>query len=289
VVGGLLGVPAVRAQAPSTDIFTVLVNGTDVGDPARVTDREGYDNQPCFLPDGRRMVYSSIGAHGADIRIHDLRSGHDRMLLQTPESEYSPTPIPGQNAISVVRDYGDLKQQLWRLSLDGERQDLLLPDVNPVGYHAWIDQDTVLLYVLGDPVTLQRARIGAGPGTVLARSPGHTLARIPDKTEMSFVDKSDEATWWLTAIDPGTGVMRRLAPTRPGREDYAWAPDGAVWMGDGSRLYRRLPDDAEWAQVADLKADGVDGITRLAFSPDGEVLAVVSARPAAGDPPPEGQ
>ncbi|MFQ5767561.1 MAG: M20/M25/M40 family metallo-hydrolase, partial [Acidobacteriota bacterium] len=66
--------------------------------------------------------------------------------------------------------------------------------------------------------------------------------------------------------------------TLEGREDYAWAPDGSVWMGDDSRLYRWRPGEPDWRQVADLDADGIFGITRLAFSPDGRKLALVSRR-----------
>ena len=53
-------------------------------------------------------------------------------IVGTPQSEYSPTPVPGRDAISVVRDYGELKQQLWSFPLDGGEPQLLLPDVNPV-------------------------------------------------------------------------------------------------------------------------------------------------------------
>ncbi len=207
--------------------------------------------------------------------------------MGTAESVYSPTPIPGRDAISVVRDYGDLVQQLWAFPLDGGEPELLLPDVNPVGYHAWADEERVLLFVLGEPATLQSAAVGPGAGTVLAESPGRALARIPGSPEMSYVDQADDDEWWLTAIDLATGSTRRLTATVAGREDYAWAPDGSVWMGDDSKLYRWAPvaDAAsrpKWELVADLDAQGIYGITRLAFSPAGDRLAVVGQR-APGD------
>ena len=112
----------------------------------------------------------------------------------------------------------------------------------------------------------------------MGESPGRALARIPGRTEMSYVDKSGEQ-WWLTAIDPETDKTRRLIVMHDEREDYAWAPDGAVWMGDGSKLYRWRPDDKDsWKLVADLGEHGIDGITRLAFAPDGKKLAVVGTR-----------
>ena len=44
------------AQVPSTDVFVFRVDGTSLGDPLRVTDREGYDNQPKFLPGGNSLA-----------------------------------------------------------------------------------------------------------------------------------------------------------------------------------------------------------------------------------------
>ncbi len=265
------------AQVPSTDIFVVSVDGGRVGDTVQVTDREGYDNQPQFLPDGHRLVYSSLGGNGTDIRVHELRSGEDKILVDTPESEYSPTPIPGRKAISLVRDYGDQKQQLWSFPLGGGEPELLLRDVNPVGYHAWVDEENLILFVLGEPMTLRSAGVGPGEGRILAENPGRALARIPNSNEMSFVDKSGDE-WWLTAVDASTGKKRRLLKTIEGREDYAWAPDGAVWMGDDSRLFRRHLDREVWTEVADLDAQGIYGITRLAFSPNGKKLAIVGNR-----------
>ena len=111
------------AQVPSTDIFLLAVDGDGVGSPRRVTDREGYDNQPQFLPDGKGLVYSSLRDGGTDIYLYDPATEDTRVVVQTPQSEYSPTPVPGRNAISVVRDYGDLKQQLWSYPLDGGEPD----------------------------------------------------------------------------------------------------------------------------------------------------------------------
>ena len=280
VVFQFFGSVGLFAQAPSTDIFLLPVDGDSIGVPRRVTDRDGYDNQPKFLPDSGDLVFSSMGADGTtDIHLYDIDSGETTVAVATAQSEYSPTPIPGRKAISVIRDYGDLKQELWAFPLDGGEPEVLLPDVSPVGYHAWADDENLILFVLGEPMTLQSARVGPGPGTVLADSPGRALARIPGSAEMSFVDMSGGDEWWLTAIDLADGSTRRLTATVSGRQDYAWAPDGSAWMGDDSRLYRWHPESDGWQLVADLDSQGLYGITRLAFSSSGEWLAVVGTRP----------
>jgi hypothetical protein len=191
-------------------------------------------------------------------------------------------------AISVVRDYGGGDQQLWRFPAGAREREateaaLLLPDVNPVGYHAWIDERRLLLFVLGEPATLRVASVGPGEGRVVAENPGRCLARVPARAaaaplEMSFVRKVADGEWWLEAFDPASGTSRRLVRTLPGREDYAWSTDGAVWMADGSRLFRWHEGAADWTEVADLADRGLRGITRLAFDATGAWLALVAER-----------
>lgn len=278
------------AQAPpSTDIYLVEVSEREgapsLSAPLAVVDREGYDNQPAFLPDGT-IVFSSMGADGRTNILRWSRNGSTTTVVSTPQSEYSPTPGLAASTISVVRDYGGGDQQLWRFPLDtgaesGREGELLLPDVNPVGYHAWIDEHRLLLFVLGEPATLQVATVGPGKGRVVAEDPGRCLARIPpnvaqSKLEMSFVRKVGEDEWWIEALDPETGATRRLVRTLPGREDYAWSPDGSVWMADDSRLFRWRPGEDGWTELADLAKHGLRGVTRLAFDATGTRLAIVA-------------
>ena len=67
-----------HAQAPSTDIFVLPVEDAAVGAAIRVTDRDGYDNQPSFLPDGDTVIYSSRRGNQVDlygVGLPDGRAG----------------------------------------------------------------------------------------------------------------------------------------------------------------------------------------------------------------------
>lgn len=279
----LLAATAALAQAPpSTDVYLVeLVRGDDgaltAGEPRNLTARPGYDNQPFFLDDGR-LLYTAIADGQADIWIHDLGGGTKSRLTETAESEYSPTPIPGEDAISVVRVEADGTQRLWRFPLAGGEPELVLPDIAPVGYHAWSDAKQLALFVLGEPPTLQRARRGPGAGEVLAENVGRSLHRVPGSSAISFVHKESDEVWTIKKVDLASGEIEPLAPTRPGREDYAWSPSGELWTGDGATLHVRDPErDEDWRLVADLSAHGISDITRLAVHPDGHLLAFVAA------------
>ncbi|MBI2403751.1 MAG: hypothetical protein HYV20_13660 [Gemmatimonadetes bacterium] len=77
-------------------------------------------------------------------------------------------------------------------------------------------------------------------------------------------------------IDLGSRTIRPVAPALEGTELYAWLPDGTLIMGAGSKLFTWASNGGRWVEVADLAAHGVVGISRLAVSPDGGMLAIVA-------------
>lgn len=267
---------------PSTDVWLLDLSrhGDEwrVGAPRNLTARPGYDNQPSFTADGEAVLYTSIREDGqADVWRYDLARGTPARITTTAESEYSPTPVPTGREISVVRVEADSTQRLWAFPLGGGAPRLLLPEVRPVGYHAWADESTLALFVLGEPATLRIADLGSGQARVVAEGIGRSLHRVPGRRAISFVRKIGETEWVIEELDLATERTARLARTLPGSEDYAWTPDGVLLMASGTALYARDPRrEGGWRAVADLGSAGLGTITRLAVSPQGDRLAVVA-------------
>lgn len=248
-----------------------------VGEVANVTRRVGYDNQPSFTPDGRAVLYASIGEDGqADVFRYDRASGVAERVVRTPESEYSPAITPDGKAISVVRVEADGMQRLWRFPLDGAAPTLVLEAVAPVGYYAWGDDRVLALFVLGEPITLQLADARTGEAEVVASGIGRSLHRIPGERAISFVRKESDDAWWIERLDLDTRETRRLVRALAPSEDYAWLPDGTLLMARGSTLFH-WNGTGDWEPIADLASAGVHEITRLAVSPDGRTIALVGA------------
>lgn len=269
---------------PGTDIYLVDLHLRDghlqAGTPENITSREGYDNQPHFLPDGGSILYTSSRQGQTDIYRYELQARTSTLMAATAESEYSPTPMPDGERYSVVRVELDTVtiQRLWAFPLAGGEPTLLLPAINPVGYHVWIDADLTGLFVLGNPITLQLADLRSGTGQVVADSIGRCLQRVPQRQAISFVDKSNENEWWVCELDIQSGAIERLVATPAGSEDYAWLPDGSLVMAQGSTLFRwHSASQSSWQEIADFAAAGVEGISRLAVSPDGTRLALVAS------------
>jgi hypothetical protein len=121
--------PTAAQAPPATDIFVLTLRRAGdsfaLGRPENVTARPGYDNQPHFSPDGRRLFYTSVRDGQADIYAVDLRSRATEAFTSTPESEYSATPMPGGREIAVIRVERDSTQRLWAFPLLDEVREIL--------------------------------------------------------------------------------------------------------------------------------------------------------------------
>jgi dipeptidyl aminopeptidase/acylaminoacyl peptidase len=264
-----------------------------------ITNSPGYDNQPSFTPDGAGILYTSIRGGGTqtDIYRYDIASGETRRVISTPESEYSPTVTPDEAHISVIRVEADGTQRLWRFTIDGRAPELVLTNIKPVGYHAWADGHTLVLFVLGQPATLQLADTSTGNASVLVTGINRSIQRIPGRGTISFVERAasatGDATLSIRELDPKTKRITPLVDAVAGaREaDCAWTPDGMLVMAEKDVLYGwRRPEQGRgatssgqggWRPLADLAALGLHGVTRMAISPKGDRIAFVTQAPSA--------
>ena len=115
---------------PATDIYLMGVRmdgpSWQLGASLNITDRDGYDNQPHFLPDGSGLLYTSIRDGQADVYRYEIGIGRSTRLTATTESEYSPTPLPSGDGFSTVRVEEDGTQRLWSFDLQGRAPPPLL-------------------------------------------------------------------------------------------------------------------------------------------------------------------
>jgi hypothetical protein len=250
-----------------------------IGAPMNITDRVGYDNQPSFTSDQSGIFFTSVrdGAQ-ADIYRYDIATRQTTRITSTaPESEYSATAIDGGRAISVVRVERDSTQRLWRFPLGSGEPTVILERVKPVGYHAWADDHTLALFVLGSPNTLQLADTRTGASDTIASGIGRSLHRIPGTHRVSFVRKVSPTEWWIESLDPATRTTARLLRLPEGVEDYAWLPAGTIVCGRNATLLWWSGKTGEgWREIADLSSSGVNGITRLAVNAGGDRIALVA-------------
>lgn len=278
----LLPVASLAGQAPpGTDIFVLPLSrsgaGVGVGAAVNITPRSGYDNQPFFSPDGKSILYTSQRDGQTDIFRYDLAAGTTVQLTRTPENEYSPTVMPDGGRFSVIRDS---LQYLWAFSLDGTPAPKpLLDSIRPVGYHTWLNADTVFVFVLGSPATLRRAELARGTASIVASDIGRALLKVPGRRAVSYAQR-DSTGFLVRVIDPVTAQGETLVRLPTGNEFFVWTTDGSLLSASGNRLLRWRPGESEWSEIARFSEPGLQQISRLAISPSGDRLALVGAEPA---------
>lgn len=271
------------ATPPASDIFAIDVKTKDselqFGELKKITGVAGYNNQPSFLSDGKAILYTSFRDKQTDIYRYDISTGATTQVTNTPESEYSATLMPDKKNISVVRVEADGTQRLWKFPLAGGPPSLVIENIKPVGYHHWIDDHTVALFVLGGagkPNFLEVYDLRTGKSEFVAENPGRVLRKVPNQNSFSFVHKVSDKSWEIKAFDLRKRTSASLIATLPGVEDYAWLPSGKLIMAKDSKLFAVVPlSGKQWEEVADFSAAGIKRITRIAVNSSGGRIAVV--------------
>lgn len=277
----VLAVASAHGQgAPSTDIWLVTLDlnasPPTLGEPRNLTDRDGYDNQPLFEPEGDSLLFTSQRDGQTDIYKARLSIAPIQQLTHTAESEYSATVMPNGHEFSVIQVESDGTQRLWAFRRDGSAARLLLENVAPVGYHAWTPDQALALFILGEPATLQLADLHADGASVMAEDIGRSLHALPDGSGFSFLQRVD-GVWRIRALDLASGNLTELGLPFEESQDMAWTPDGRIVMASGSQVAIRSIE-GDWQVIGNLADAGLSELTRVAVHPDGDFLAVVAVR-----------
>jgi hypothetical protein len=250
-----------------------------ISNPVNITHHKGYDNQPSFDADNTLIYYSSFNEDGrSDIKTYNYKKKETKSFTTTQEREYSPTLTPDKYFMSCIIQRDNNAQDLGKYPITGGTPDVIINNMI-VGYHAWMDNSHLALFILGDPNTLHLYQLPTKQDTILASNIGRSLHKIPGTQTFSFIQKTAEKDWLIKKVDLGTYKISTIAKTIPDHEDIAWTSDGLILSSDGEKLFVFNPGkDSSWREI-EIKAgkEILKGVTRLAVSQKGDKLAVVVA------------
>lgn len=286
------------AQYPQTDIYLLKMKGKkwkiQLSDLTKISDNEGYDNQPYFTPDGKDILFVSQvnGQTQTDIYQYHIANGKVNQVCQTPESEFSPKFNPKTHRISTVRieTDKDSTQRFWDLSVkDGkyykalrEREFVISEQLKGIGYYDWVNREEAAVFIVGEKKhALYRfdTRFPAQK-KLIHDNVGRAILKVPGENAISFVSKSTDE-WEIMKYDFTKDTLTRLIGTLPKCEDFCWHPKGYLLAGDAGKLYACQLKNKEargiaWVQVADLAEHGIGEFYRLQVNPKGNRLAIVT-------------
>ena len=256
-----------------TDGQVILSNGINI------TNHKGYDNQPFFHPSQPLIYYTSFNDSArSDIKYYNFEKKTTSNLTITHDREYSPTVTPDGKFISCIIQRDNGNQDLGEYPINGGEPEVLINNLK-VGYHAWIDKDRLLLFVLVDSTTnnLHYYNLALKKDTVIAINPGRSLHKIPGQNALSFIQKNSGKDWTIRKFDITNGMISAITPTIPGQENLCWLQNNIILMSEGSRIFSfRVGIDKEW-QLVIVEGDSTmfKGVTRLATNSSNTKLAIV--------------
>jgi hypothetical protein len=265
---------------PGTEIYLfdlVTQNGKIViSNPVNITNRKGYDNQPFFHPEKPLLYFASADDDGkTDIVEYNIEKRETRKLTSTAEKEYSPTVTPDKKFISCIVQRDNGAQDLVKYPINGGEAVILIRDLM-VGYHAWLDDNNILIFVLGDPNTLRLYTLRPKRDITLAQNIGRSLHRVPGTKSLSFVHKLSVDYWNIKRIKEQDGSIESITQTLPDKEDLTWTPDGKILMSDGDNILSFEPGkSSEWEVIEIHSPLEIKNMTRLAVNGQGNIIAVV--------------
>jgi len=271
-----------------TDIYLIQIRSDGeklvFANSVKINETEGYNNQPFFHPKGVSLFYSSGMGTNTDIYQYEIETGKTTRLTDTPDSEYSPTVMPGGKQFSVIQlktSEGPREgaQPLIAFHISGGEPKLIYEDGEKVGYHAWIDPDNVAMFVLGSPNFLQIVNLKDQTSIRIAENIGRSLYKIPTQEAISFSQSKEDGLNVIMRYDLKTKNTESIVPMLDGNSFYAWSSSGMLVMGVGSKLHGFRPDvDKDWQYIWDLNELGIKNISRLAVHPKILWIAVVTSQ-----------
>lgn len=260
--------------------LTIKKGVVSLSKPKDISNHKGYDNQPFFHPSKPIIYYASFDDSGrSNIKTYNHQTSITYYLTVTREREYSPNVTPDGEFISCIIQRDNGEQNLGQYPITGGEPKVLIKDL-VIGYHAWVSNDQILLYVLGDstkPNSLHYYNIKTGTDTILANNIGRSLHKIPGTNAMSFVQQVTGKESIVQKFDPALLSITTICTALPGQDHLTWLNDHLLIQSDGKSLFvNDISADKGW-QTVTIKGDLtlMKGISRLAVNKKTSKIAVV--------------
>ena len=235
--------------------FEIYVMGFDGSNPTRLTDDPADDFSPSFSPDGRHIVFESARDGNQEIYVMGSDGSNPTRLTHDLADDWSPSFSPDGRHIAFVSER-DGNSEIYMMDSDGSNPLRLThhtawdfpPSFSPDGRHivfASYRDGNFEIYVMGFD--------GSNP-TRLTHDPAgdYDPSFSPDGRHIVFWSERDGEIYLMEFREEGGEIY-----STPGLD----VADYVTW---------HLPDGA-------LARLGKGTVEAVAFSPDGQVLAVAGS------------
>ena len=268
---GALTLSVAQASMPKSQVLLADLNTPYGLQVTIVSDSDSYNNQPHIHNNGVYFTHEvlSIEQSQTDIAYYDFATKQIINITNTPVSEYSPTVMPNKQSLSAIVVEANGKQKLWQYPLDSEVAASRIFDwIEPVGYHAWGINNDLVMFILGEPHTLQYSLVAAAKGQVVAKNIGRTL--IYNHTMAQFIFSYTQNEQHIVArFNPQTKQVENLLRLPLQVQDFILKDDSTLAYALNNRVYQRnLSGNNTVSQWLDLTPYCHTNITRMSYNND---------------------
>lgn len=279
----LLACFQMNGQIPSSDLYLfdiIKVEGKyDIKRARFLNDfnKESYNNQPVFF--NAQTIYFSAIANGkeqTDIYALDLLRKKYWQVTDTEHGEYSPVLMPNRKSFSVIKQEAVTNiQRLWAYPVDQSDSGYdLFPEITGVGYHCWIDDENVAMFILGQPQKLIIANRTTKESFDVIENVGRSL-KSDQYGNLYYIDKTNPEHWLIKKYNQAGKRSSVITEVIGKSEDFELLSDGNIITGVGSDLFIFNPKSSiKWEKITSLNMLGIKDISRIAVF--GEKLVLVT-------------
>lgn len=281
----LLATLLLKAQdkLPKTRIYVVPIteenSSITFGAPMAVPEAGTYNNQPYFTANGKTMYFVATSENRkSDIFTLDIKKNEVETFDTTAwTAEYSPMLTPDGKKLSFVRvERDDSTQHFYTRAFKGGVEELVIKDTLKIGYYAWNTQTSLALYVLKKPNDeLLLYDLNKKNYKVIDTNPGRAIVKNTLDGNLYYVKKALTGKHLLMQYNPSNEQPTVFCNMPEGVEDFV-IHQGVIYSPDKDKLMKWDTNQEQWNEVFDFSTTDVKKCYRLAFSPDGKWLAVVS-------------
>ncbi len=268
------------SQLPETDIWLFKLEKKDrkyiYTKHLNINNRPGYDNQPVFTADGKSVIYVSIDeSKQADLYQYSISKKTHVNLTKSQVSEYSPTIMPDGSGLSSVVVEKDSSQRLWQFNLDGTFKKIIHEGTDSVGYHTWLNADTILYYKLTEPHSLRVLDLKSNKDTWICDYPARAFKKIGNTSKFIYAIK-DSVSTQFRIYNPTLRESTIYTAYPSTNEDFIWHDELGLIKSENADLLRYNEQIRKWEILFTFSNLGIKKITRFAFDSKTKQLTIVS-------------
>lgn len=258
--------------------LTATASDFQVSNMRNISNDLGYDSQPSFASN-TILLFAGNNNGQTDIARYQIETDEKNWFNnETNGGEYSPQQFPSNSDVTAVRLDTTGLQRLYRYSsANGNSSEELIAGLQ-VAYYAFFDQHVGLATVLAsERLDLVRMNLDSKKADTLLLNAGRSIHRVPDSDAMSYTLTNEAGNQDIYLMEMKTNESFFVTEMPKGVQDYAWLGDSKLLLGSNDKLFiYDLGGTGDWILAADLSLFQINGITRIAISPDKTKLALVA-------------